>query len=133
SRPSWTLQAQPGPATGPFHWDNRRLSMRELCRLQTFPDDVDVLGSHQAIHKQVGNAVPSLLAEVIARAIRVQLLGLRVPRGPLKLLPPNEGAAPRRPNRARPVAEKYLQLVGEHEAHPGTGKGYGAVARATAA
>ena len=37
-RPSWTIQARPGPATGPFHWTNRRLSARELCRLQTFPD-----------------------------------------------------------------------------------------------
>ena len=25
-KPSWTIQAQPGPATGPFHWENRRLS-----------------------------------------------------------------------------------------------------------
>src|SRR5690606_36479620 len=23
--PSWTIQAQPGPAIGPFHWNNRRL------------------------------------------------------------------------------------------------------------
>ena len=28
--PSWTIQAQPGPAIGPFHWRNRRLSTREL-------------------------------------------------------------------------------------------------------
>ena len=45
SRPSWTIQAQPGPAIGPFHWANRRLSMRELCRLQTFPDDVFIVGT----------------------------------------------------------------------------------------
>jgi DNA (cytosine-5)-methyltransferase 1 len=29
SRPSWTLQAQPGAAIGPFHWANRRLSAKE--------------------------------------------------------------------------------------------------------
>lgn len=132
-RPSWTLQAQPGPATGPFHWDNRRLSMRELCRLQTFPDDVQILGNYLAVHKQVGNAVPSLLAEVVARSIRTQLLGLRKPRGDLKLLPPNQGMVAPRPKKPGPVAEKYLQLIGDHEAHPGTGKGYGALARATAA
>src|SRR6185436_5258983 len=40
NRPSWTIQAQPGPAVGPFHWKNRRLTVRELCRIQTFPDDV---------------------------------------------------------------------------------------------
>ena len=44
NRPSWTIQAQPGPAVGPFHWSNRRLSVRELSRLQTFPDDVNIVG-----------------------------------------------------------------------------------------
>ncbi len=29
ARPSWTIQAQPGPAIGPFHWKSRRLSARE--------------------------------------------------------------------------------------------------------
>ena len=35
NRPSWTIQAQPGPAVGPFHWSNRRLSVRSslVCRL----------------------------------------------------------------------------------------------------
>jgi DNA (cytosine-5)-methyltransferase 1 len=37
NKPSWTIQAQPGPATGPFHWRSRLLSIEELCRLQTFP------------------------------------------------------------------------------------------------
>ena len=107
--------------------------MRELCRLQTFPDDVEILGNYLAIHKQVGNAVPSLLAEVIGREIRTQLLGLRKPRGELKLLPPNQGAKVPRARRVGPVAQKYLELVGDHDAHPGTGKGYGALARAAAA
>ena len=33
NRPSWTLTATPGPAIGPFHWENRRLSAEELCAL----------------------------------------------------------------------------------------------------
>ncbi|NLG64254.1 MAG: DNA cytosine methyltransferase, partial [Actinobacteria bacterium] len=33
SLPAWTITAQPGSAIGPFHWRNRRLSMRELARL----------------------------------------------------------------------------------------------------
>lgn len=125
-RPSWTLQAQPGPATGPFHWESRLLSMRELCRLQTFPDNVDIHGSRGSVQKQVGNAVPSLLAEVLGRAIRTQLLGLRAPRGGLKLLPPDRSPAPP-PERVAPVPKKFRALVGEHAAHPGTGKGYRAV------
>ena len=75
-QPAWTLQAQPGPATGPFHWKSRRLNMREMARLQTFPDSFDVTGSVADAQRQLGNAVPSLMAEVLARAIRVQLLDL---------------------------------------------------------
>ena len=57
-RPSWTLPASPGPSTGPFHWDNRPLTVRERLRLQGFPDDWQLCGSaHQQI-KMSGNATP---------------------------------------------------------------------------
>lgn len=125
--PSWTVQAQPGPAIGPFHWDNRYLSMRELCRIQTFPDAVSVIGNRSAVQKQVGNAVPSLLGEVLAREIRTQLLGRRKPKGPLHLLPTRQVKVPQ-PRQPEKVPSKYLDLRGEHSAHPGTGKGFGALA-----
>lgn len=128
NRPSWTIQAQPGPAVGPFHWANRRLSVRELCRLQTFPDDVNIVGSRGSAQKQLGNAVPSLLAEVVGRAIREQLLGYRVSQQPLKLLPPRRLPVPP-PEPVAPVPKRYHHLVGEHAAHPGTGLGRGAVSR----
>ncbi len=128
NQPSWTIQAQPGPAIGPFHWKNRRLSMRELCRIQTFPDDVKITGGRGAVQKQVGNAVPSLLAEVVAREIRVQLLGMKRLRGAPKLLPPSRAPVPA-PEPVARVPKKFLKLVGDHEAHPGTGKGYGAIER----
>lgn len=130
-QPSWTVQAQPGPGSGPFHWDNRRLSMRELCRLQTFPDDVQVLGTRFAVQKQVGNAVPSLLAEVFARAIKQQLLGVSGSSRRPKLLPQERGPAPAATPPAR-VPTKYLSLVGTHTPHPGTGYGHAAVMRADA-
>ncbi len=120
--PSWTLQAQPGPAIGPFHWNNRRLSARELCRLQTFPDDVHIKGSRTSVQRQVGNAVPSLLGEVLARAIRAQLLATPTDTK-LKLMPKRLGPIPPA-ERPRPVPRKYLHLRGDHEPHPGTGKGY---------
>lgn len=78
NRPSWTIPASPGPATGPFHWKSRRLSVRELCRLQTFPDAFKIVGNLRAAQKQIGNAVPPLLAEVVASEIRRQLLGGRM-------------------------------------------------------
>lgn len=126
-RPSWTIQAQPGPGTGPFHWQSRRLSMRELARLQTFPDDVHVKGSYRAVHRQIGNAVPSLLAEVIGRGVRKQLLGHGPPSGGLRLLPPVRRPIPP-PEPVRTVPRRYRELRGEHTAHPGTGKGFRAVA-----
>ena len=130
-KPSWTVQAQPGPAVGPFHWENRRLSMRELCRIQTFPDDITLTGSRYAVQKQAGNAVPSLLAEVLGREIRTQLLRLPRLRRPLRLIPPRRTPVPP-PERVLPVPREFLSLRGSHSAHPGTGQGFGAVARARA-
>jgi DNA (cytosine-5)-methyltransferase 1 len=128
NRPSWTIQAQPGPAIGPFHWANRRLSIRELCRLQTFPDNVKIVGGRTSQQRQLGNAVPSLLAEVLGREIAGQLLGLSVDRTP-SLLPPNRSPAPA-PEPLGTVPAKFRKLAGKHDAHPGTGKGYGALSRA---
>jgi DNA (cytosine-5)-methyltransferase 1 len=125
--PSWTIQAQPGPATGPFHWNNRRLSVREMARLQTFPDDVIIMGTYGDAQRQLGNAVPSLLAEVLARAIRKQLLGHRMPAGSPSLLRARSASLSPPPSRPSKVPSQYLRLRGEHDAHPGTGKGYGAL------
>lgn len=130
-QPSWTLQANPGPSCGPFHWDNRRLSVRELCRLQTFPDDAEIVGSSWSRRKQVGNAVPSLLAEALAIEIRAQLLGGRRRAAPPKLMPPDRGAPPRA-RRHRPVPLAFHHLIGVHAEHPGEGKGAGALARLVA-
>lgn len=130
NRPSWTIQAQPGPAVGPFHWTSRRLALRELCRLQTFPDDVQVFGERTSAQRQVGNAVPSLMAEVLGRAIREQLLALPRLRQGLRLLPPDRSPAPP-PELVAPVPVKYMSRVGRHAPHPGTGKGYAASQRAT--
>jgi DNA (cytosine-5)-methyltransferase 1 len=127
NQPSWTIQAQPGPAIGPFHWNNRRLSMRELCRLQTFPDDVVITGSRTEVQRQIGNAVPSLLAEVVGREIRRQALSAKVTE-PLKLMPPSRGPAPAAEPLQR-VPRKFWKHRGEHSAHPGTGQGNAALAR----
>lgn len=122
NRPSWTIQANPGPSCGPFHWSNRRLSTREMCRLQTFPDDAEIIGSVWSARRQVGNAVPSLLAEVLAREIARQLLRGRRSSRPPKLLQELHSRPPR-PERRLPVPLEYRSLVGDHPAHPGEGRG----------
>ncbi|WP_295559199.1 DNA cytosine methyltransferase [uncultured Hyphomicrobium sp.] len=130
-RPSWTLQAQPGPATGPFHWRNRKLSAQEMCRLQTFPDGLSFDCARAEIQKMLGNAVPSLVAEVLAREIRTQLLDTPIRTKKLKLLPPRRKTTPKA-ERVAAVPRKYLPLEGEHTAHPGTGQGNRARARRVA-
>jgi DNA (cytosine-5)-methyltransferase 1 len=69
SRPSPTIQAQPGPNVGPFHWDNRRLRVPEVKRLFTFPDEFDLVGNRASIQAQLGNSVPPLLAEQVAAQV----------------------------------------------------------------
>ncbi len=124
AKPAWTIQAQPGPATGPFHWTNRRLSARELCRLQTFPDGLKFDCKHSEVHRMLGNAVPSLLAEVLAQEIQKQLLERLRPRRALRLLPAQRGSTPAA-EPCRPLPRQYKALVGEHADHPGTGRGFG--------
>lgn len=127
--PSWTVQAQPGSAIGPFHWDSRRLSFAELCRLQTFPDGLLVDCGRTEMQRMLGNAVPSLIAEILGREIRAQLLDSS-PTGGLTLLPPQRKTVPS-PELVAPVPEKYHELLGVHLAHPGTGKGNTAKLRAS--
>lgn len=82
-RPATTLQAQPGPWVGPFHWENlpneegqlraRRLRVPELLRLMTFPDTFQLVGNRATIQRQLGNAVPVELGKVVVRALMEQL------------------------------------------------------------
>lgn len=67
-KPAPTIQAQPGPYVGPFHWDSRRLRIPEIKRLFTYPDDFDLVGSRASVQAQLGNSVPARLAEKVVRA-----------------------------------------------------------------
>ncbi|QPA30055.1 DNA cytosine methyltransferase [Thermaerobacillus caldiproteolyticus] len=51
----------------------RRLSVRECARIQSFPDDFVFKSAASAAYKQVGNAVPPVLAWHIARALYLSL------------------------------------------------------------
>lgn len=93
-RPSSTIQAQPGPWVGPFHWENvlnaagapraRRLRLPELKRLMTFPDNFQFVGDAVSVRRQLGNAVPVQLGAVVADCVASQLgyLDSEIPRAP---------------------------------------------------
>lgn len=121
NQPSWTIQAQPGSAIGPFHWRSRKLTAHEMCRLQTFPDGLLFDCGRTEIQKMLGNAVPSLLAEVLAREIRRQLLDDEPDMGALELMPPMKSSPPD-PEPVAPVPSRYLGLIGDHPDHPGEGR-----------
>jgi DNA (cytosine-5)-methyltransferase 1 len=73
NRPSPTIQGQPGPWVGPFHWEDRRLRVAELKRLMTFPDNYVVHGNRRQQQLQLGNAVPPLLARRVAGQLNAEL------------------------------------------------------------
>jgi len=75
-RPSPTIQGQPGPWVGPFHWGSRRLRVAELKRLMTFPDNYVVLGSRRDQQLQLGNAVPPHFAQAVIGAVADELTRL---------------------------------------------------------
>jgi DNA (cytosine-5)-methyltransferase 1 len=52
---------------------DRTLSIREAARLQTFPDWYRFAGHPSARYRQIGNAVPPLLAEALGRCVRSAL------------------------------------------------------------
>lgn len=124
SKPSWTIQSYPGPATGPFHWRNRLLSVQELSRLQTFPENYTVFGNRRSAVCQIGNAVPSAIGELLGLEIRRQFLNERYVRRRLRLIPPRRKNRPRS-YPCRPVPGTYLRLRAAHPPHPGKGLGPG--------
>ncbi|HEV7529727.1 MAG TPA: DNA cytosine methyltransferase [Solirubrobacteraceae bacterium] len=121
ARPSWTIQAQAGPATGPFHWRSRRLGIDELARLQCFPEEWSFAGNAASAHRQVGNAVPPPVGEALGLQIRREVFGQALsPRVPL--VPKARDDCPP-PEQFAPVPAQYLERRAQHADHPGAGRG----------
>lgn len=75
--PSYTIRAN-AKSRIQFHYlHDRRLTVRECARLQTFPDTFTFPHSTTSNIMQIGNAVPPILGNRVARAITKYLEGLK--------------------------------------------------------
>ena len=72
-----TASAQPENCGIVHPTENRRFTIREVARIQTFPDDFifidDTARNITAMYKVLGNAVPVKMANAIALAIKQQV------------------------------------------------------------
>jgi DNA (cytosine-5)-methyltransferase 1 len=100
-RPSWTVEAHIGKDTYRHIYPSRKgeqepprtISVREAARLQSFPDRFRFIGPFTRQFFQVGNAVPPLLAKVVAEAILPGVLaGLRAKKNPATVWAQNDNS-----------------------------------------
>ena len=76
-KPSYTITASGGGGTHGYHYaEPRALTNRERARIQTFPDDFIFCGGIESVRKQIGMAVPPLLAKIIFTSILKTFAGL---------------------------------------------------------
>jgi DNA (cytosine-5)-methyltransferase 1 len=71
-QPAYTIATyydRPGNGTNIHPWEHRTISHREAARLQSFPDSYEFCGSKASVKRQIGNAVPPLLAYALGRQI----------------------------------------------------------------
>ncbi|MBN1800917.1 MAG: DNA cytosine methyltransferase [Candidatus Lokiarchaeota archaeon] len=77
NRPADTITANCGCVSAPGRFihptQNRAISVREAARLQSFPDTYSFKGGLNQKYKQIGNAVPPLLAKRVAKTIKKSL------------------------------------------------------------
>lgn len=74
NKPSTTIRAE-CHGNQQFHYArDRRISLREAARLQSFPDTFEFTGGMRRTERQIGNAVPPVLAWHLAKAIGDYLL-----------------------------------------------------------
>lgn len=124
NRPSYTITTQfnnvtAGCFTHPY--EDRALSVREGARLQSFRDSFEFTGTLSSRCRQIGNAVPPLLAQHLACALAVALDPDAKPKHPRKVLSvltpptpvPDEASRPRMRRQPRQGTKPEARLFEE--------------------
>jgi len=87
--PARTLMAHLGKdGYSHIHYDSeqaRTISVREAARLQSFPDGFVFSGTMNPAFRQIGNAVPPLLARQVARSVLAMLKSQQSEEGDVNL------------------------------------------------
>lgn len=114
TRPAYTVTTQFNNVTGgcfTHPYEDRALSVREGARLQSFPDRYRFIGALASRCRQIGNAVPPLLAQQLACAIAEAIASPVSPRRPSVIAP---AAVPPTPEtRARMVRQQRRDTAPE--------------------
>jgi DNA (cytosine-5)-methyltransferase 1 len=86
-KPAYTITGSGGGGTHVYHWtEPRALTNRERARLQCFPDTFEFAGSRESVRRQIGMAVPPMMAKAILTAVLKTLHGI-----PYNWVPANLG------------------------------------------
>lgn len=75
-RPAPTITQTAGNigAASVAHWDNRKFSVPELIRLQSFPDDYRLVGTYQQRVERIGRSVPPLMMKALVESLLESVL-----------------------------------------------------------
>jgi DNA-cytosine methyltransferase len=113
--PSFTITALFGNITaGAFTHptQNRALSIREGARLQSFPDSFRFQGPRNSQYRQIGNAVPPLLAAAVGRHL-LRVLGGEKPAGIVPRVTPELLRDPRGADALPVLTPRFKKLFGQ--------------------
>lgn len=127
--PIRTLKASGGQYTGPFHWESRPFTIQELKRLQTFPDNYDIVGGKGIAAKQIGNSVPPQFARILALSVLNQVFDVKLPYD-LNYLNSNQELSFRKVKSLRTKhywekAQRAIELIKQSESKSFSSRKYG--------